>query len=98
MSSPWRFCLMADVQGSGADQPTGFPGASLEPGHMTLCLLPLPWALQPVLRCTLKPARLGGQQERSVERGRGAGSTVQGARIQGAAEACLGAVCGRGQR
>lgn len=71
MSGPWRFCLVADVRGHGADQPAGFPGASLEPGRTTLRLLPMPWALQPALRCTLQPARLGGQQKRSVERGGG---------------------------
>lgn len=59
---------MADVRGRGADQPTGFPGVSLAPGRTILCPLPMPWALQPGLRRTLKPARLGGQRDGSVER------------------------------
>lgn len=45
----------------GMDQPAGFPGAALVPGHMTLGPPQTPWALQPVLRYTLKAVLRGAE-------------------------------------
>lgn len=66
LSGPWHFCLMTDMRMICPEHPQDL----LVPSHM-LSICPDVQALQPVLRHTLKPALLGGQQESCMEEGGG---------------------------